>query len=179
MSRSLEVLATGPLVLVEDEGRPGHAAVGVPHSGAADRGAHRLGARLVGHDPSLASFEVLLGGLVVRARGRLVVEGRRDLRFKVGGEAVQPEAVERAIVGLPGVREAVVVPVPDAEYGARPFAFVDGDGPPDPRALRAALRERLPGLFVPVGFAALPDGPGLKPSRRALAALAAAHRGKG
>ena len=73
MSRSIEVLATGPLVLVEDEGRPGHAAVGVPHSGAADRGAHRLGARLVGHDPALASLEVLLGGLAVRARGRLTV----------------------------------------------------------------------------------------------------------
>ncbi|WP_377639590.1 biotin-dependent carboxyltransferase family protein [Oryzobacter terrae] len=73
MTPSLEVLATGPLVLVEDEGRPGHAAVGVPHSGAADLGAHRLGARLVGHDPSLASLEVLLGGLAVRARGRLTV----------------------------------------------------------------------------------------------------------
>ena len=73
VSRSLEVLATGPLVLVEDEGRPGHGAVGVPHSGAADRGAHRLGARLVGHDPALASLEVLLGGLAVRARGRLTV----------------------------------------------------------------------------------------------------------
>ncbi|WP_392543601.1 biotin-dependent carboxyltransferase family protein [Oryzobacter telluris] len=73
MSPALEVLATGPLVLVEDEGRPGHAAVGVPHSGAADRGAHRLGARLVGHDAGLASLEVLLGGLAVRARGRMTV----------------------------------------------------------------------------------------------------------
>lgn len=73
MSAALEVLATGPLVLVEDEGRPGHAAVGVGRSGAADRGAHRLGARLVGHDPALASLEVLLGGLVVRARGWMTV----------------------------------------------------------------------------------------------------------
>ncbi len=73
MSPALEVLATGALVLVEDEGRPGHAAVGVPHSGAADLGAHRLGARLVGNDPSLASLEVLLGGLVVRARGRVTI----------------------------------------------------------------------------------------------------------
>ena len=110
------------------------------------------------------------------AEGRLVVEGRRDLRFTVGGENVQPEAVERALGALPSVREAVVVPVPDAEYGARPFAFVGADGPLDPAALRDALRERLPGLFVPVGFAAIPEGPGLKPSRRALAALAALQR---
>ncbi len=70
---ALEVLATGPLVLIEDQGRPGHASVGVGHSGAADRSAHRLGARLVGNDEHLASLEVLLGGLRVRARGRLTV----------------------------------------------------------------------------------------------------------
>ena len=37
MSPALEVLATGPLCLVEDEGRPGLAALGVGRSGAADR----------------------------------------------------------------------------------------------------------------------------------------------
>ena len=73
MSGSLEVLATGPLALVEDEGRPGLAAVGVGRSGAADRAAHRLGARLVGHPTDRAALEVLLGGLTVRARGRLTV----------------------------------------------------------------------------------------------------------
>ena len=73
MIPALEVLETGPLVLIEDEGRPGHASVGVGHSGAADRSAHRLGARLVGNDEHLASLEVLLVGLRVRARGRLTV----------------------------------------------------------------------------------------------------------
>ena len=73
VSPSLEVLATGPLVLVQDEGRPGLAAVGVGRSGAADRTAHRLGARLVGHPADRAALEVLLGGLTVRARGRLTV----------------------------------------------------------------------------------------------------------
>ena len=73
MSPALEVLATGPLVLVEDAGRPGLAAVGVGRSGAADRTAHRLGARLVGHPEDRAALEVLLGGLVVRARGRVTV----------------------------------------------------------------------------------------------------------
>ena len=73
MSPALEVLATGPLVLVEDAGRPGLAAVGVGRSGVADRTAHRLGARLVGHPQDRAALEVLLGGLVVRARGRVTV----------------------------------------------------------------------------------------------------------
>jgi biotin-dependent carboxylase-like uncharacterized protein len=73
VSPALEVLATGPLVLVEDDGRPGLAAVGVGRSGAADRGSHQLGARLVGNDPGRAALEVLLGGLSLRARGRVTV----------------------------------------------------------------------------------------------------------
>jgi biotin-dependent carboxylase-like uncharacterized protein len=71
--RALEVLATGPLTLVEDLGRPGFGDIGVTRSGAADRIAFGLGARLVGHSASLAGLEVLLGGLDVRARGNLVV----------------------------------------------------------------------------------------------------------
>ena len=79
--RSLEVLATGPLTLVEDLGRPGLADVGVGRSGAADPAAYLLGLRLVGHvvdaddqgEPAPASLEVTLGGLAVRARGDMVV----------------------------------------------------------------------------------------------------------
>lgn len=73
MNPALEVLATGALVLVEDEGRRGHAAVGVGPSGAADRSAYRLGARLVRHGEGRAALEVLLGGLSVRAHGRVTV----------------------------------------------------------------------------------------------------------
>lgn len=70
---SLEVLATGPLTTVQDEGRVGHASWGVPRSGACDRGAYRLGLRLVGNAPGAASLEVTLGGLVVRALRPVVV----------------------------------------------------------------------------------------------------------
>jgi biotin-dependent carboxylase-like uncharacterized protein len=87
VTRGLEVLATGPLVLVEDLGRPGLGDVGVGRSGAADRAAYLLGVRLVGHAgttgegpgaggvgaPAPASLEVTLGGLAVRARGDLLV----------------------------------------------------------------------------------------------------------
>jgi len=62
----VEVLATGPLVLVEDAGRPGLAAVGVPRSGAADPRALRAANRLVGNRAEAAALELLLGGLVVR-----------------------------------------------------------------------------------------------------------------
>jgi biotin-dependent carboxylase-like uncharacterized protein len=66
---ALEVLATGPLALVQDLGRPGLASVGVSRSGAADRGSFRLGARLLAQDGSAAAIEVTFGGLEVRVRG--------------------------------------------------------------------------------------------------------------
>ena len=69
-TRALEVVRVGPLALVQDLGRPGHAAVGVPRSGAADRAALRLANRLVANDDEdAAAIEVLLGGLAVRAHG--------------------------------------------------------------------------------------------------------------
>ena len=109
------------------------------------------------------------------ASGRLRVAGRIGLGFVSGGENVQPEAVEAALARLPGVAEAVVVAVADAEFGARPVAFVRPSGAalPDAAALAAGLRAALPGFAVPVAFYAW-DGPaGMKPDRRALAAEAA------
>ncbi|MFD4179784.1 biotin-dependent carboxyltransferase family protein [Rhodococcus sp. NPDC058514] len=69
----LEVLRTGALITVQDRGRPGYGALGVGVSGAADRGSHDSANRLVGNDPRAATLEVTLGGLAVRAHGRLTV----------------------------------------------------------------------------------------------------------
>ena len=71
--RALEVLAPGPLTLVQDLGRVGFAAVGVGRSGAADRGAFQLGARLLAQSYTAAALEVLFGGLSVRAVGNLML----------------------------------------------------------------------------------------------------------
>ena len=49
VSRSLTVLRPGPLALVQDAGRVGHAADGVGRSGAADRPSLALANRLVGN----------------------------------------------------------------------------------------------------------------------------------
>ncbi len=66
MTRELHVLASGPLATVQDLGRPGQAAIGVPRSGALDLPAHRLANRLVGNAESAATIEVTLGGLALR-----------------------------------------------------------------------------------------------------------------
>ena len=105
------------------------------------------------------------------ADGRLVVTGRRDLQFVSGGENVRPEPIEAALAALDAVDQAVVVPVPDAEFGARPVAWVRtaSGGPPDAAALGAALRGAVPGFMVPVAFHAWDGAPGMKPDRPALA----------
>ena len=105
------------------------------------------------------------------ASGRLFVDGRRGLMFVSGGENVQPEAIERALLALPEVAEAVVVPVADAEFGHRPLAWVrtaSGEAP-DAAALGGALRQRLPGFMVPVAFRPWSGAGGMKPDRQGLA----------
>ena len=54
MTTTLTVLATGALATVQDLGRPGHAHLGVPRSGALDAPAHALAQRLVGNAPGAA-----------------------------------------------------------------------------------------------------------------------------
>jgi biotin-dependent carboxylase-like uncharacterized protein len=62
----IEVLRPGPLATVQDLGRPGHAHLGVPRSGAADERALRLANRLVGNPEGEAAIEFTLGGGAVR-----------------------------------------------------------------------------------------------------------------
>jgi biotin-dependent carboxylase-like uncharacterized protein len=62
----IEIIATGPLTTVQDDGRPGWAAVGVSRSGAADRASAALANRLVGNEVDAAVLEVTLGGLHLR-----------------------------------------------------------------------------------------------------------------
>ncbi|RRO83017.1 allophanate hydrolase, partial [Corynebacterium bovis] len=65
--RTLTVAETGPLTLVEDMGRPGHADTGVTGSGAFDRASARQANVAVGNPPDAPLLEVLLGGLDVTA----------------------------------------------------------------------------------------------------------------
>ncbi|WP_138759787.1 biotin-dependent carboxyltransferase family protein [Modestobacter altitudinis] len=71
--KTLTVLATGPLTTVQDEGRPGQAALGIGRSGVCDRASAALANRLVGNPPDAAVLEVTFGGLAVRAGSDLLV----------------------------------------------------------------------------------------------------------
>ncbi|MFJ1749288.1 non-ribosomal peptide synthetase [Streptomyces sp. NPDC088116] len=105
--------------------------------------------------------------------GTLLLIGRRDFQVKISGIRVETGEVESALKDLPQVREAVVMPFDD-RLGERQLAayLVAADGgPPEPPALRAALRAVLPDHAVPTAFVlldALPLTPNHKIDRAAL-----------
>ncbi|WP_443732561.1 biotin-dependent carboxyltransferase family protein [Streptomyces marispadix] len=62
----MEVVRAGALTTVQDLGRPGHAHLGVPRSGALDEPAHRLANRLLGNPADAATLETTVDGCAVR-----------------------------------------------------------------------------------------------------------------
>jgi o-succinylbenzoate---CoA ligase len=101
--------------------------------------------------------------------GSLHVLGRRDNLFISGGENIQPEEIEEVLCRLDSIHEAVVVPVPDPEFGLRPVAFIRTAGN-EPGDLARKLREFLPGFKIPTAFHPWPGNTqrGIKPDRNAL-----------
>lgn len=109
--------------------------------------------------------------------GNLMVMGRADNVFISGGENVQPEEIEAALLSHPRVREAVVVPVEHPRWGMRPVAFVDVEGGLSESELREHLLARLPRFLVPDSFWPWPDEERAgKPSRPRLTARARASQ---
>lgn len=113
------------------------------------------------------------------AEGRVEVLGRADDVIITGGVNVHPAAVERALAGLPGVEQVVVVGVPDPEWGSLVTAVVvTGRAAPPPTLddARHAVSARLGRAHAPRAMVAVDHlplrGPG-KVDRAAAAALAA------
>jgi antagonist of KipI len=82
---SLEVLAPGPLTTVQDLGRPGLGALGVPASGAFDRLACRAANRLVGNPDGAAVLEATLAGPTLRATADHVLAGVGEVELALEG----------------------------------------------------------------------------------------------
>lgn len=155
---TLTVLDPGPLTTVQDLGRPGHRALGVGSSGAADRPALCLANRLVGNPEGAAALEVTLGGLHLRADASVVVAVTGaptpvaiDGSPAPAGVAVRLSAGATLRLGQPAVglrtylavRGGIAVP---PVLGSRATDLLGGLGPP-PVA---------PGTTLPVGAAGGP-----------------------
>ena len=103
--------------------------------------------------------------------------GRADDMFVVGGENVWPGEIERLVERVPGVHQALVVPVADEIKGALPFAFVvkQPGAVLDEAAIKAYTIANGPAFAHPrfVEFIeAVPLAPTNKPDRRRLTAEA-------
>lgn len=153
---SLEVVKPGLLTSVQDLGRHGHQALGVPVAGPMDPFSHRLANQLVGNEPVAATLEVTLIGpeLVIDANTTMAITGavfeaacdgrpvpmgetfdvRRGQRLKFG-RVVQGA---RAYIGIAG---GVLSP---PVLGSRATHLVSHMGGIDGRALIAG--DRVPVL---------------------------------
>ncbi|MGL5930316.1 MAG: biotin-dependent carboxyltransferase family protein [Dermatophilaceae bacterium] len=143
MTSRLLVRRPGPLTLVEDLGRPGHAASGVPESGALDPRALRLANRLVGNDEHLAGLEITGGGLELRAEGAVVVAATgAPATLVVDGPDRQRRHGTGVAVRVPdGATVTVLAP----RVGLRAWLAVRGGLRP-PEMLGSASTDLLSGL---------------------------------
>lgn len=112
--------------------------------------------------------------------GELYIQGRADNMFISGGENVQPESIEQVLLGHPAVKQAVVLPVADPEFGQRPVALIMTETKHATQSLSKSLKHDLQALMAeqvtafrrPVDYLELPQhltGNGIKISRRQLA----------
>ncbi|MDN5755316.1 MAG: AMP-binding protein [Arthrobacter sp.] len=110
--------------------------------------------------------------------GVLNVLGRIDDVINTGGVKISAAAVAAAIEAVPGVRSALVVGVPDPEWGSAIGSLVTGEATGE--SIRDAVRSSLGPAAVPRRLLQVPELPALpggKPDRRAaISQLAAAGR---
>ncbi|OPX08136.1 biotin-dependent carboxyltransferase family protein [Mycobacterium sp. AT1] len=151
---TLEILATGPLALLEDLGRPGLAHLGVTRSGAADRHSHALSNRLVANPPDRATIEITFGGFSARVRGG-------DVAIAVTGADADP-----SVDGLPFgtnsihyVRDGQTISLGTPRSGLRSYLAVRGGVDAEPvlgsrsHDVLSAIGPRplRPGDVLPIG----------------------------
>jgi len=145
--RALAVVRSGALTTVQDQGRPGHAHLGVPRSGALDAPTAALTNRLVGNPSESAVLETTLNGCALRPRSAITVA--------VAG-APCPVTVDGrpAAWGAPvRVPAGALLDVGHARAGLRSYVAVSGGV-----AVEPVLGSRATDLLSGLGPPPLTDG---------------------
>ncbi|BET45447.1 MULTISPECIES: 5-oxoprolinase subunit C family protein [Streptomyces] len=147
MTTKLTTVRSGALTTVQDSGRPGHAHLGVPRSGALDAPAMRLANRLLGNTPDAAVLETTLTGCALRPdQDVTVVVGGAPCAVTVDGGPVAWGAPVR-------VRAGSVLDVGAATAGVRSYVAVAGGVAAEP-----VLGSRSTDLLSGLGPQPLRDG---------------------
>lgn len=105
--------------------------------------------------------------------GCLLHLGRKDFQVKIGGQRIETGEIEAALMSLPGIKEAIVMPRADRRGEQRLVAYLLAAEQPGPSAaaLRRALAAGLPNYMIPSAFVMLdrfPFAPNGKVNRGAL-----------
>ncbi|MER7535781.1 amino acid adenylation domain-containing protein [Streptomyces sp. NPDC097704] len=111
------------------------------------------------------------GDLVTLSEDRQILyHGRLDDEVKIGGQRIDPAAVDSVLAGHPQVREAAVVAQQDADGVKRLVAFVVTEGGTGAEELRDWVRASMPAAAVPAVslVVALPRTSSGKINRKAL-----------
>ncbi|MFJ6835366.1 biotin-dependent carboxyltransferase family protein [Streptomyces sp. NPDC091209] len=140
--RAFAVVRAGALTTVQDQGRPGHAHLGVPRSGALDTPAAALANRLVANPDGAAVLETTLNGCSLRPRSAVVVAVTgAPCPVTVDGRP----AAWGAPVRVPG---GALLDVGSARAGLRSYVAVSGGVAVDP-VLGSRSTDLLSGLGPP------------------------------
>ncbi|MFD7939306.1 biotin-dependent carboxyltransferase family protein [Streptomyces sp. NPDC059755] len=159
--RAVSVVRAGALTTVQDRGRPGHAHLGVPRSGALDAPAAALVNRLVGNPPDAAVLETTLNGCALRPRSDMTVAvGGAPCRVTVDGRPVAWGAPVR-------VRAGTLLDIGPADSGVRTYVGLAGGIIVEP-VLGSRSTDLLSGLGPPplTDGSVLPLGRELVPHAR-------------
>lgn len=100
-----------------------------------------------------------------------IILGRADNQFISGGENIHCEEIEAVLVRHPDIKQAMVIPVENKQYGHRPVAFIDSDKPLDAQSYQHFLLQYLDKFKCPDAYYVLPSelmNTGIKISRAAL-----------
>ncbi len=82
----------------------------------------------------------------------LVISGREETRLNLGGDKVNPEIIEEAIISFGSIQEAAVFSTPNELGIEEVFAVIVSPASVDGAELRAHCEKTLPDAFVPVRF---------------------------
>jgi KipI family sensor histidine kinase inhibitor len=133
------VVTPGLRTVLQDHGRRGVAAIGVPEAGPADPHSFALANRLVGNDGERAAFEITGQGPTLRVEGSgyITVVGASP-QIRLDGQAVTPGQV----IPVRPVQELVIGAV---RPGLRTYLAAAG-GFAGPRVLGSVATDQLSGL---------------------------------
>ncbi|MEV4050202.1 amino acid adenylation domain-containing protein [Amycolatopsis sp. NPDC049688] len=98
----------------------------------------------------------------MRPDGQLEFVERRDFQVKIRGHRIELGEIESVLRSVPGVLDAVVRVLTDADGGKRLAGYligVDGEGPIDAGAVRSTAQQLLPDYMVPSALVVLGELP--------------------